>query len=304
VGQISEKLKKQLKRIKASYRSMPVADLRPFTQPDKGRTDPVKTLDQLQDYHPIHAVYLATQNLVSYLSEELSGLPAMHDFSHLVGQAEDEYWPQGPPMSPLTVSYFTTWAFFDAVFGPDRETVGSCLLDIGPELGLPADYLNAIRLMQQSRMGIYEHRGVQDELVRLQELISGRSHTCRVPAGYLGQARELWYVRILPSPIAGLEESLVFTTPYKLVAPGKREWLDFLRRTMPQTGLPTSQPSLTQAGVSDGNPALEGLMKYGLAPYYWHEFILQAYLNHRHDVIFLTGLPDVPESLPHSARGG
>ena len=43
-------------------------------------------------------------------------------------------------------------------------------------------------------------------------------------------------------------------------------------------------------------------MKYGLDHYYWHEFILQAYLNHRYDVIFLTGLPDVPKSLPHSSQ--
>jgi hypothetical protein len=303
MGQISKKLRKQLKRIKASYRSMPVADLRPFTRPEKGRTEPVKTLDQLQDYHPIHAVYLAAQNLVSYLAEELSALPAMRDYYAIVGQAEDEYLPQGPPFSPLTATYFTTWAFFDATFGPDRETIGTCLLDIGPELGLSADYLEAIRLMQQSRMGIYEHQGLQSEYVQLQELVSGRSYTCRVPAGYLGQRGELWYVRILPSPIEALDESLVFTTPYKLVAPGKREWLDFLNRTLPRTGLPISQPTLIETGLVDGYPALEALMKYGLDPYYWHEFIFQAYLKHRYDVIFLTGLPDVPESLPHSSRG-
>jgi len=44
-------------------------------------------------------------------------------------------------------------------------------------------------------------------------------------------------------------------------------------------------------------------MKYGLDRNYWHEFVFQAYLNHRYDVIFLAGLPDVPESLPHSSLG-
>jgi hypothetical protein len=301
MGQVSKKLKRQIRKIRASYRNMPVSDPRQFTRPGESQPAPVKTLDQLQDYHPIHAVYLAAQNLVSYLAEELSALPAMRDYYDIVGQAEDEYLPQGPPFSPLTTTYFTTWDFFDATFGRDRETIGTCLLDIGSDLGLSADYLKAIRLMQQSRMGIYEHRGVEGDYVQLQELISDRSYTCRVPAGYLGQSGELWYVRVLPSPIPALDESLVFTTPYMLVAPGKKDWLDFLNRTMPKTGLPISQPALSETGLTDSYPALEALMKYGLDHYYWHEFIFQAYLNHRYDVIFLTGLPDVPESLPHSS---
>ena len=43
-------------------------------------------------------------------------------------------------------------------------------------------------------------------------------------------------------------------------------------------------------------------MKYGLHRNYWHEFILQAYFNYRYDVILLTGLPNVPESLPHAPQ--
>jgi hypothetical protein len=35
----------------------------------------------------------------------------------------------------------------------------------------------------------------------------------------------IWYARVLPPPLAGLEEHVVFTTPYVLVEPGEREWL-------------------------------------------------------------------------------
>ncbi len=41
-------------------------------------------------------------------------------------------------------------------------------------------------------------------------------------------------------------------------------------------------------------------MKWGPARDYWTEFVFEAYVNHRQDMIFLTGLPDVPESRPHS----
>ena len=47
--------------------------------------------------------------------------------------------------------------------------------------------------------------------------------------------------------------------------------------------------------------AYEHHMKFGPARDYWTEFVFEAYVNHRSDVIFLAGLPDVPESRPHSS---
>ena len=42
---------------------------------------------------------------------------------------EDDYLPDGPPMSPLTRSYFTSWAFFDHRIGKTTDTLASCLID-------------------------------------------------------------------------------------------------------------------------------------------------------------------------------
>ena len=41
-------------------------------------------------------------------------------------------------------------------------------------------------------------------------------------------------------------------------------------------------------------------MKFGPTRSYWCEFVFEAYVGHRSDVIFLQGLPDVAESRPHS----
>ncbi len=41
-------------------------------------------------------------------------------------------------------------------------------------------------------------------------------------------------------------------------------------------------------------------LKIGAARDYWYEFVFEAYVNHRSDVIFLAGLPDVAKSRPHS----
>lgn len=300
MGYVAQKLKRRLAS-KGRRQAASLVSLRQLIQRIEDELGPDQGRRRFQEYHPNHAVYLAAQNLVSYLAEELSVLPEMREYCEIVAQAEDEYHPSGPPLSPLTISYFTTWAFFDAAFGKDGETMGTCLLEIGSELEISPGYLRLIRLMQQSRMGLYEHCGVVEERVRLRELITEIPYTCLVPAGYLGQAGELWYARVLPSPFVGSDDSVVFTTPYCLLAPGKQDWLDFLDRSMRKVDLSDSRWATIKGDQGRGHPALEILMKHGLDRYYWPEFIFLAYFNYQRDAIFLTGLPDVPGSLPHAS---
>ena len=57
---------------------------------------------------PIHAVYAFVQNITSFFAEGVSELPEMKKYAKYAGAAEEEYMPSGPPMSPLTASFFTT----------------------------------------------------------------------------------------------------------------------------------------------------------------------------------------------------
>jgi hypothetical protein len=41
-------------------------------------------------------------------------------------------------------------------------------------------------------------------------------------------------------------------------------------------------------------------MKYGPTRTYWNDFVFEGYVNYRMEAIYLAGLPDVPESRPHS----
>jgi hypothetical protein len=43
----------------------------------------------------------------------------------------------------------------------------------------------------------------------------------------------------------------------------------------------------------------ENLMKYGLSDNYWNEYIHQAYVNFKPELIYLKGLPDEGSSRPH-----
>jgi hypothetical protein len=247
----------------------------------------VVTEEQLAGFHPAHAAYVYAQNQVSVMSEQLTALKEMAPFAHIFSEAEDLYMPSGPPMSPLTTSYFTCWAFFDACAGPANETIGTTVLAMGATFGMLASLLRLIQSMQDSRMGLYIHEGAEGSLAILRDIVTDSVFRAICPAGYRGKRGELWYVRVLPPPIPGRCEHVVFTTPYVVLQPGVRDWLAYFSRTFSQD---------PQTRIED----YERHMKYGPTRAYWNDFVFEAYVNHRFDVIYLTGLPDIPESRPHS----
>jgi hypothetical protein len=247
----------------------------------------VATKEELAGFHPAHAAYVYAQNQVSVMSEQLTALKEMAPFVDIVAKAEDLYMPSGPPMSPLTPSYFTCWAFFDACVGLTNETIGTTVLEVGAAFGMHTELLRLIRLMQESRMGLYIHDGAVGSLALLRELVTDAECRAIVPAGYSGKKGEIWYARVLPPPIPGSSEHIVFTTPYVVLTPGLRKWQAYFRRVLPD------------APKQDHLDAYESHMKYGPTRRYWNDFVFEGYVNHRTEAIYLAGLPDVPESRPH-----
>ncbi len=240
---------------------------------------------------PLFAVYAVVQNLTSVFSEGVSPFKEFKEFYDTIAAAEDEYLPSGPPMSPLTGSYFTTWAFFDVRFGPDSETVGNCMIDLSGVLDMAPCMVEALRQFQVSRMGIYEHVGAKGGKVHLRELLTDDQFTCHVSAGYAGKKGELWYVRLCP-PVGDLfDYHVTVTTPYVLLGTSKTDWVAYLNRT------------LLSMSVTDQRQGLYNLLKYGPSLHYWNEFVFQAYHHHQTEAIFLAGLPDVQGSRPHAPKG-
>ena len=242
----------------------------------------------LKGFHPAHAAYVHTQNQLSVMAEQLTQLEEMDAFTKLISQAEDEYLPSGPPMSPLTKSYFTCWSLFDAAVGAARETLGTTIVQVGAEFGTHPTLLRLMGLMQDSRMGVYGVDGYRDDLVELRELVTDTSCRAVCASGYVGTKGELWYARILPPPLPGQTEHIVFTTPYVLVAPGAQEWRSYFDRILPES------PTAIR------REALHRHLKWGPARNFWNEFVFEGYVNHEPGAIFLQGLPDMPESRPHS----
>ena len=284
---IAQKLIQGLRRFKGRK----VID---FKQLDAGRRmaedlqETVASEEELAKLHPAHALYAYAQNQAGVLSEQMTQSPAMSRFVDLVGNAEEEYLPSGPPMSPLTTSYFTCWALFDACIGASRETIGTCTIAMASEIGLAPHLLRLIKAMQESRMGFYVLQGFEADCAVLREMVTGIECRAIVPSGHRGDQGELWLVRVLPPPMPGSSPHVVFTTPYLILRPGPEEWIAYFARTLPKI-----DPANTQR-------AYKILMKYGPERNYWNDYIFEAYVNHRTEVVFIAGLPDVEESRPHS----
>ncbi|MBI5486448.1 MAG: hypothetical protein HY905_03865 [Deltaproteobacteria bacterium] len=248
----------------------------------------VVTMEGLAEYHPAHAAYIYAQNQMSVMSQQLTALRELAPLADIVEKAEEMYLPSGPPMSPLTASYFTCWAFFDACIGPANETIGTTAIKAGAAFGMHPDLVRVLQLMQDSTMGLYVLDGTQGDRAMLRDLGSDTVCGAIVPSGYRGQKGEIWFVRVLPPPLPGGTEHVVFTTPYVVLSPGLPEWLAYFGRSIPDA------PREARLEV------LHHHMKYGPTRNYWNDFVLEAYVNHRADVIYLTGLPDRPETRPHS----
>ena len=84
------------------------------------------------------------QNYAASFAGAVSSLDELEPFYRLYTAAEDEYLPSGPPMSPLTNSYFSTWSLFDLRFGRDRETIGTCMLDTASILDLTPEMVEVL----------------------------------------------------------------------------------------------------------------------------------------------------------------
>ena len=259
--------------------------------------------NDLTQYDPLHGLYIYGQNQLSVLIEQLAELPMLEKLADLYAEAQEEYMPSGPPMSPLTTSFFTCWGFFDLCRGgAKKESLGTVAIDFCRFMNMDEGLITVFEKMQESRMGIYKHEGASGGYLVFRELITNREIKAISASGYHGNPGEIWFARVLPPPFENksFEYSVVFTTPYVLGKNGSRnefipfvekDWLDYFER------------NLKKIRTSEKELAYEQLMKYGLSRNYWNEYVFLSYRNHRHDMIFLEGFPDVPSSLPHSKEG-
>jgi hypothetical protein len=145
-----------------------------------------------------------------------------------------------------------------------------------------------MRALKDSRMGVYRVEGRNESHAQLRDLVTNQRCSAICESGYTGSVGELWFARVLPPALPGKSDHVVFTSPYVLVTPDATGWMEYFDRIAAED---PQRPRIE---------ALERHLKWGTSRRYWTEFVFEGYVNHRPGAIFLKGLPDLPESRPHS----
>lgn len=245
-----------------------------------------------QGTDPRLALVFRVQNLVATFLESVCQLPNdPKKFRAILQNAEEKYMPGWPPMSPVTQSFFTLWAFHDLELDSPKftgkETLGKLFELAADHFRLTAPEKHVLVHLNESRMHLCQNLGSAGGTVRLRELQTADEYNCLVSSGYMGAAGDLWLIRILPPSETGSKgPHLAVTSPY-VVGTEPEDWVQFIRR----------QLARGRQGISP--TTLEQLMKFGPNRTFWLDYILDGYLSHSSLAIFLQGIPDLPKTLPH-----
>ena len=278
-----------------------VRELKAGPQPDEvdeaeamalGMPDPEETLEDGAD--PQFILYSTVQNQLLMLAAMLEQSGIVDEYQEIFESASDTYMPGFPPMSPVSDSFFYSWALCDLEFGFDRDNIGRIAADMMVEMGMPHEVWDLCGKLLTSRMGIYETINIDGDLIVVRELVTGHELLVDAPTGYLGEEGELRFVRLGPPAIPDVEHFTELTTPYILEDRSASDWTRYLKSVMPDSVV-----------SYDGSPStliedrLAAVFKKDLGPLPWMEFLFQGYCGYEDDVIYLTGIPDDPASLPH-----
>jgi hypothetical protein len=109
-------------------------------------------------------------------------------------------------------------------------------------------------------------------------------------------------------------------SPYLLKA-SEQDWLDHLARIVAQQRVPgttSAQPKASKlsskeqarrrqkekskAARNEPEAIIQRYLQFGLSDRYWFDYVMDGYAGERRGIVFLAGVPDRAELLPHSAE--
>ena len=258
--------------------------------------DPAAIFEEMTkaDADPQFVLYTTVQMQMLSLAAMLEKSGSVDEYQTAVESARATYMPGFPPMSPVTDSYFFLWSLLDLKFGENQDNIGRIAVELMTEIGSPTELLGVCDKLLSSRMGIYETVDVDDDLLVVGELVTGRELLVDAPSGYFGAEGMLRFVRLGPPELHDAEYWTELTTPYILQGHSADDWTRYLHSVMPQS---VGLDGTASTRVED---RLAAVFQEDCGALPWLEFIFQGYHSYRGETVFLTGIPDDPASLPHA----
>jgi hypothetical protein len=257
--------------------------------------------------------FLATYTATARGGWRLLGAPQFERLSRLHDRLAEEFMPGGPPMSPVYDSYATQHILCEVPQGLANETPYSVLARVTAGQARFEGVHALAAALAESFLDLYRvtrGEGFGAELVQVR---GGAARSVRL-TGPFAQTGDLMLARVLRVGDA----SFIADSPYLLRAP-EQQWVDYFARAAGGEGnaaandaprvapnaklTPKQRARLQQRKAAGRQGAPEAAvvrhLKYGRSERYWLDYIMDGYDGERRGIVYLAGVPDRPETLPH-----
>jgi hypothetical protein len=250
-------------------------------------------------------IYVSTVSYAMALATELANSGLARQLLERLESGIDEYMPGYPPISPVTDSHFYCSTYMSYRFGVEHETAAEIIRKVFQEWDVDQRGIESLRRLCCSRSGIFETRAVSPGRTLVRELVTDREFFLYPSAGYPGRPGELRFSRVaIPAEVTG-DTFFEVTTPYILTGVDAGEWTEYLQSDIPDVAtrrdpLCGPDPERVVLPHSDIADRLAALFEDDCGVMLWNDFIMDGYSNYQKSAIFLTGIPNRPETLPHN----
>jgi len=246
---------------------------------------------------------------------QLLGAPAFDSLARFYDDVEEEYMPGGPPQSPVYDSFAMQFVLGSVRRGLGNETPYSVLARLLKRDPSRARLQSMAQSLADARFELYRVKSTGDHRAEIEPVRGGRAIGVRLTGPFLCPG-DFGLMRVLSFD----NEHFIADSPYLLKA-SEEDWLDHLARIVVQQQAPgtTSAPQKAsklsskeqarkrqrdkaKAVRNEPEEVLKRYLQFGLSDRYWFDYVMDAYAGERRGIVFLAGVPDRPELLPHSAE--
>lgn len=261
------------------------------------------------DVLPFFGHYL----VVTRAAVQLLGAPAFDALTRFHDQIEDEYMPGGPPQSPVYDSFAMQFVLSAVPQGIANETPYSVLARLLLRDPSRARLQSMAQSLADSRFDLYRVKGASSHTAEIESVRGGGTLSVGLTGPFL-RIGDFGLMRVLQFD----DRSFIADSPYLLNA-SEGDWRQYLARIVAQQQGAASPPApqkasklsskeqarrrqkdKARASRNEPEEIIGRHLKFGPSPRYWFDYVMDAYAGERRGIVFLAGVPDRPELLPHS----
>lgn len=247
----------------------------------------------------------------------LLSTPPFDRLSRFHEAVEDEYMPGGPPQSPVYDSFAMQFVLGAVPQGAGNETPYSVLARLLLRDPSRARLQRMAQTLSEARFDLYRVLAASGHDAEVEPIRGGAALRVRLTGPFL-RTGDFGLMRVL-----SFDDCLfIADSPYLLKA-SEGDWRDYLARVVARQQMPAPAPAAAppkasklsskeqarrrqkeKAKASRNAPEeiIERYLQFGSSERHWLDYIMDAYAGERNGIVFLAGVPDRPELLPHSDK--